>query len=191
MRTLLPLGLLALAVPTVAHAQSASSPAPIRAWMGLQGALLTNFSAIGGAGDYRFMIERLGGPSAGVALGTIGIGSDPDGDGAGAAGYGALLAGKSFEIGDAAFANASVGVGYGQGSTEECSTVNQGGYTFEQCNSEDARGLIVPVRLEVHVASSSRMSFGASITGAAYSPIGSAIGIGLHLNLGRNLRGDR
>ncbi len=180
------LGLLALALPTAAAAQPAPA-APIRAWMGVHGAFLTDFGSAGAAGDYRFMIERLGGPSAGVMLGSVGKGSDERDTGSGAIGYAALLGGKSFELGDAAFVNASLGVGYGQGTLDRCAPSTP----YFSCESDDARGLIVPARLEVHVASSSRASFGASVSAVLTSPIGSLVGVGLHANFGRNLRGDR
>ena len=168
------------------------SRAPIRAWMGIHGAFLTDFGSVGAGGDYRFAIERLGGPSAGVVLGSLGRIDDEDGTGSGTVGYGALTVGKSFEIGDAAFANASIGVGYAQGTTERCRTVTQNGYTYPSCESDDARGLVVPVRLEVHVTSSSGgSSFGASVGVVATGPLGALVGIGLHVNLGRNLRGVR
>lgn len=156
--------------------------------MGAHGAFLTDFSSVGAAGDYRFMIERLGGPSAGVVLGSVGRGEDEDGRGSGVAAYGALLGGKSFEIGEAAFANASIGIGYAQGTKNDCGVRSP----YESfCESDDARGIVVPARIEVHVAASQRTSFGASFGGVLTSPLGSLVGIGLHVNLGRNLRGER
>ena len=187
----------ALLVPTAAaqtdrYGDDAPPRPVIRAWMGVHAAFATDFGAVGFSGDYRFTIERLGGPSASVVLGGLALDRDANGNGGGSIGYGALLGGRSFEIGDGAFANASIGVGYGQGFNNDVCAVNFQSYDHYESSCNDARGIVVPARLEVHVTNSSGgASFGASVSGALVSPIGSMVGLGLHVNLGRNLRGDR
>ncbi len=186
----------ALLLPTAAaqtdrYGSEAPSRPAIRAWMGAHAAFATDFGAVGAMGDYRFTIERLGGPSASVVLGALTLDADARGNGGGSIVYGALLGGRSFEIGDGAFANASIGVGYGQRSNNDnCVYIMHDPYDGHG-TCDDARGLVVPARLEVHVANSQRVSFGASVSGALTSPLGSMVGVGLHLNLGRNLRGER
>lgn len=185
MRRLLLAALAALVAPA-ASAQEASASAPIRAWLGPSGGFHTNFDGIGANAAWRFTIERMDTPSLTVALGFFGVGEGdrtkaPRG---GNVGYGALLVGKSVPLGDVAFAHVSTGVGFAQGEKNGSCT------SYTDC-WRDARGAIVPVRLEIHVATSQRVSIGASIESMAYSPVGSSVGLGLHANYGLNMRGRR
>lgn len=173
------LSLAPLALLLASSAAAQDTPDPIRAWYGGSTGLTTNFDGLGIATDGRVTLEKLGAASGTVLIGLQGVAS------AGAMLYGAVLGGASFDLADGVFANVSVGAGYGESAGVSCD------YDTYECTETGRRGLLVPIRAEVHVASSATRSFGVALGAMPISPIGGTVTLGVHYNFGRNLRGVR